>query len=57
MMENLRTKDKVAIVIAILTTITVAQNGGAIDVLIAVAINVGIVYAIAAILDFFKNRS
>ena len=56
-MENLRTKDKVAIVIAILTTITVAQNDGAIDVLIAVAINVGIVYAVAAILDFFKNRS
>lgn len=57
MMENLRTKDKVAIVIAVLTAITVAQNNGAIDILLGVAINVGIVYGIAAILDFFKNRS
>jgi hypothetical protein len=56
-MENLRTKDKVAIVIAVLTAITVAQNNDAIDILLGVAINVGIVYGIAAILDFFKNRS
>ena len=56
-MENLRTKDKVAIAIAILTAITVAQNNGAIDILLGVAINVGIVYGIAAILDIFKNRS
>lgn len=56
-MNNLRTKDKIAIVVAVLTAIAVAPNGGAIDVFIGVAINVGIVYGIVAILDIFKNRS
>lgn len=56
-MQNLRIKDKVAIVIAVLTALGVAQDGAAIDVLLAVAINVGVVYGVAAILDFFKKRS
>lgn len=56
-MQNLRTKDKIAALIAVLTVIGVSQNGGAVDVLLAVFINVGIVYGVSAILDFFKKRS
>jgi hypothetical protein len=57
-MESLRTKDKVALVIAILTAIAALGNGGgAIDLLIGVLVNVGIVYGVAAILDFFRNQS
>ena len=57
-MESLRTKDKIALVIAILTVIAALGNGGgAIDLLIGVLVNVGIVYGVAAILDFFRKRS
>lgn len=57
-MQNLRTRDKVALVIALLTVISVAQSGnGLIDILIGVFLNVAIVYGVVTILDFFKNRS
>jgi hypothetical protein len=56
-MEKLRTKDKIALVIAVLTAIAAAQDGAAIDVLIAVGINVAIVYGVAAIVENFKKRS
>ncbi len=59
-MESLRTKDKIALVIAILTGIAILGSGdgsGPIDLLIGVLVNVGIVYGIAAILEFFRNRS
>jgi hypothetical protein len=56
-MQNLRIKDKVAMVIAVLTALGVAQDGSAVEVLLAVAINVGVVYGIVAILDFFRKRS
>ena len=57
-MDSLRTKDKVAAVIAVLTAIAALGNGGgAIDLLIGVLVNVGIVYGVAAILEFFRTRS
>jgi hypothetical protein len=58
-MENLRTRDKVAVVIAILTVIAIVQGEtvGALDLIIGVAVNLAIVYGVAALLDFFKSRS
>ena len=57
-MDSLRTKDKVAAVIAVLTAIAaLGSGGGAIDLLIGVLVNVGIVYGVAAILEFFRTRS
>jgi hypothetical protein len=48
-MENLRTRDKVAIV--------QGETVGALDLIIGVAVNLAIVYGVAALLDFFKSRS
>lgn len=57
-MKNLRTRDKVAAVIAVLTLVSLpGEVNNGVDLLIGVAINVGIVYGVAAILGFFRKRS
>jgi hypothetical protein len=58
-MEKRRTRDVVAIVIAVLTVLAVLSNGDGtlIGIIIGVCVNVGIVYVVAAILDFFRKRT
>ena len=56
--SKLRTRDIVAAVIGGLTVIAVASNSpGAVDIAIGVAINVGIVYGIAALIDWLKAKT
>ena len=53
-----RTRDIVAAVIGGLTVIAVANNSpSAIDIALGVAINVGIVYGIAALIDWLKTKT
>jgi hypothetical protein len=55
-MKKLRTRDKVAIVIAGFTALSVAQDGGVLGVVLAVVINVAIVYGVAELIGIFKRR-
>jgi len=58
MVRNWRKRDIIAAVVGTLTAISIAQAGaGAIDFVIGIGINVGIVYGVAAIIDWNKNRN
>lgn len=52
-----RARDIISAVIGSLTAISIVQSGGgAIDVLIGVGVNIGIVYGIASVIEWIKNR-
>jgi hypothetical protein len=59
-MGKLRTKDKVALAIAVFTALSVVQDYGLIGVVLAVVINIAIFYVlvdvIAIIVAFFRRR-
>lgn len=57
-MQKLRSRDKVALVITILEAVSLVSGGNGLgSIFLGVFINLAIVYGVAALIDFFRNRS